>query len=136
MGCWVSACLLDHTRIAPEKHFADKAVLVDRLDCLLLARRLWRLGPHFLYILQDHVKVAIKCFNPAKQLAVVAAVYQDLRARLYGLRQQTQWACVELLLLQGRKLFCRLHFSLHRLLSEEKFARTYIGSSRIFISMF
>jgi len=54
--------------VTSEKHFTDKSVLVDRL--LVLPFRY--LGPHLFHILEYHVAVPIKGFDPCKELLVVS----------------------------------------------------------------
>ena len=53
-------------------HLANKSVLVHR-SALLPARRLWRLRPHLLDVLEHHVTMSIKGLDTRQQFPVVAA---------------------------------------------------------------
>jgi len=61
-------------RIPSKEHFADEAVLIDRL--LILA--CWQLGPHLLDILKNHVAVAVKGLYTSEKLLIIAEGDEDL----------------------------------------------------------
>jgi len=63
----------NHT-IPPQKHLADKSILIDSLTPRLAPP----LRPHLLDILQHHVAMAVEGFDAGEQLAVVATGDQDL----------------------------------------------------------
>lgn len=58
-------------------HLADEAVLIDT-PALLSLTVSWKLGPHLLDVLEDHVAMSIECFYTSKEFAVVATRDDDL----------------------------------------------------------
>lgn len=78
-------------------HFANKPVLVDG-PSLFPARQLGRLGPHLLYVLEDHVAVAVKGLDARQQLAVIADRDEDLGVAADGGLEDGQGA--------GREFIC------------------------------
>ena len=71
-------------------------VLVLLLGFLLAPMR--NLGPHLANVLQDHVAVPVEGFHAREDLAVVAAVDEDLRVVLEALLENRQGAHVEVVL--------------------------------------
>merc|ERR1719265_486081 len=86
----------DH-RIASEEHFADEAILVHRLGLLLAPVR--DLRPHLTHVLQDHVRVTVKCLDTCQNLPIVAAIDEHLRVVLHTLLQYRQGTYIEIVLL-------------------------------------
>ena len=74
--------------VAPQKHFADLAVLVDGLRLLFPAARLRHFGPHFPHVLEHHVAMPVERLHPREQLVVIAAVNEHLRVFLHRPQQQ------------------------------------------------
>ena len=53
--------------ITPQEHLADKTIFVHASPS-----RFTLLGPHLLYILEDHVTVAIKGLHSGEQFSIVS----------------------------------------------------------------
>lgn len=60
-----------------DSHLANEPIFID-WSPLLPAGSPWRLGPHFLHILQHHVAMPIKCFDPCQEFPIVTTRDQDL----------------------------------------------------------
>lgn len=84
-------------------HLADESVLVHRSSLLAICQS-WRLRPHLLHILEDHVAVAIEGLDASEQLAVVADRNQNLIVGADGGLEDRERSGGELVLLALRDL--------------------------------
>lgn len=94
----------DH-RVSSQEHFTDEAILVHGLDFLLAFAGSRDLRPHFFHVFQDHVAMTIEGFHSTEKLLVVAAIDENLRVVLDGLREYAERASVEFFLLQFLQFF-------------------------------
>ena len=87
MRWWRSAQQHQNHAVTSEKHLAHEAILIDTS-----ATSFALLRPHLLHILQHHVAVSIKCFDPGEQLSIVAARDENLCVCSAGGLKDGEWA--------------------------------------------
>lgn len=95
--------------VPSNKELADVPFLVNWAGAcgllLVASLHLWRLCPHLLHPLQDHVAVSVKCLDSPQQLVVIAYIHKNLLVLFHALCQDAQRPCLERLLFLSLTLF-------------------------------